>query len=72
MAEEFVRKEHFDEFARRMDERFDHANELAGQRHDSINQRLAGAEKARDRMDARFLLRGVLVSQPSCLSTGMS
>ena len=48
MAEEFVRKEHFDEFAKRMDERFDHANELAEQRHDSINRRLADAEKARE------------------------
>ena len=48
MAEEFVRKEHFDEFAKRMDERFDHANELAEQRHASINQRLADAEKSRE------------------------
>lgn len=31
-----------------MDERFDHANELAEQRHDGINQRLADAEKARE------------------------
>ena len=48
MAEEFVRKEHFDEFEKRMDERFDHANELAEQRHASINQRLADAEKSRE------------------------
>ena len=48
MPEEFVRKEHFDEFAKRMDERFDHANELAEQRHASINRRLADAEKARE------------------------
>lgn len=48
MAEEFVRKEHFDEFAKRMDERFDHANALAEQRHDSISQQLADAEKARE------------------------
>ena len=47
-ADEFVRKEHFDEFERRMDERFDHANALAEQRHASINQRLADAEKARE------------------------
>lgn len=38
----------FDEFARRMDERFDHANALAEQRQDSINRRLADAEKARE------------------------
>ena len=48
MAEEFVRKEHFDEFAKRVDERFDHANTLAEQRYASINQRLAGAEKSRE------------------------
>ena len=48
MAEEFVRKEHFDEFAKRMDERFDQANALAEQRHESVNQRLADAEKARE------------------------
>ena len=48
MAEEFVRKEHFDEFAKRIDERFDHANVLAEQRHDGINRRLADAEKARE------------------------
>ena len=48
MAEELVRKEHFDEFARRMDERFDPANVLAEQRYDSINQRLADAEKTRE------------------------
>lgn len=48
MADEFVRKEHFDEYAKRMDERFDHANALAEQRHESINQRLADAEKARE------------------------
>ena len=48
MAEEFVRKEHFDEYAKRMDERFDQANALAEQRHESVNQRLADAEKARE------------------------
>ena len=48
MTEEFVRKEHFDEFEKRMDERFDHANDLAEQRHASINQRLADAEKSRE------------------------
>ena len=31
-----------------MDERFDHANALAEQRYESINQRLADAEKARE------------------------
>ena len=45
----------FGEFVKRMDERFDHVNErfnqmnqLADQRHDSLNQRLADAEKARE------------------------
>jgi C4-dicarboxylate-specific signal transduction histidine kinase len=48
MAEEHVSKEQFGEFVKRMDERFDHMNELADQRYDSINQRLADAEKARE------------------------
>ena len=59
MAEEFVSKELFGEFVKRMDDRFDaqdkriedgfaHANQLADQRYDSINQRLADAEKARE------------------------
>ena len=38
----------FGEFVKRMDERFNHANELAEQRYDSLNQRLADAEKARE------------------------
>ena len=55
MAEEFVRVGQFGEFVKRMEERFDHlgkelvnVNTLADQRYDSINQRLADAEKARD------------------------
>ena len=59
MAEEFVSKELFGEFVKRMDERFDHiqkdmtsgfahVNQIAEQRNDSINQRLADAEKARE------------------------
>ena len=55
MAEEFVSKELFGEFVKRMDDRFNavdkafqHANQLADQRYDSINQRLADAEKARE------------------------
>ena len=55
MAEEYVGKEQFGEFVKRMDERFDHvserfdqANQLAEQRYDSLNQRLADAEKARE------------------------
>ena len=38
----------FGEFVKRMDERFDHVNELAEQRYDSLNQRLVDAEKARE------------------------
>ena len=38
----------FGEFVKRIDERFDHVNELAEQRYDSLNQRLADAEKARE------------------------
>lgn len=56
MAEEqYVRREEFGEFVKRMDERFNHVNELAdqrleliSQRFDSVNQRLADAEKARE------------------------
>lgn len=49
MAEEqFVRTEHFDEFVKRIEERFDHASELTDQRFASVNQRLADAEKARE------------------------
>ena len=56
MAEEqYVSTGQFGEFVKRMDERFDHVNELAdqrleliNQRFDSVNQRLADAEKARE------------------------
>ena len=59
MAEEqYVRMEQFGEFVKRVEERFDHANELATQRYDSLNQRLADAEKAREQnllhVDQRF------------------
>ncbi len=48
MAEEFVRKEHFEEFVKRMESGLAHVNELADQRYDSMTQRLADAEKARE------------------------
>ena len=56
MAEEqSVGMGQFGEFVKRMDERFDHVNELAdqraegiNQRFDAIHQRLADAEKARE------------------------
>ena len=48
MAEEFVRIVQFGEFVKRMEEGFVRVSELADQRYDSINQRLADAEKARD------------------------
>ena len=49
MAEEqYVSTGQFGEFVKRMDERFDHVNELADQRLELINQRLADAEKARE------------------------
>lgn len=44
MVEEHVRTEQFDEFVKRIEDRFDYVN----QRFDSINQRLADAEKARE------------------------
>ena len=48
MADEYVRVEQFGEFVKRMEERFDHADELADQRYDSLNRRFADAEKARE------------------------
>ena len=48
MAEDFVSKELFGEFVKRMDERFDRAHEVAEERHNSVNQRLADAEKSRE------------------------
>ena len=48
MADEYVRMEQFGEFVKRMEEGFDHANELAEQRYESVNQRFADAEKARE------------------------
>ena len=44
MAEEYVGKEQFGEFVKRMDDRFDYVD----QRFESLNQRLADAEKARE------------------------
>ena len=58
MADEYVRVEQFGEFVKRMEERFDHADELADQRYDSLNRRFADAEKAREQnlvhMNQRF------------------
>ena len=76
MADEFVSTAQFGEFVKRIDERFDHVqkdmangfayvNQLADQRYESLNQRLADADKAReqnlvhinqrfDDMNARF------------------
>ncbi len=48
MAEEYVSKEQFGEFVKRIEAGFAHVNEFADQRYDSINQRLADAEKARE------------------------
>ena len=48
MAEEFVSTGQFGEFVKRMEAGFSHVNQLADQRYDSINQRLADAEKARE------------------------
>ena len=51
MADEYVRAGEFGEFVKRMEERFDHVNELADQRFDSMNQRLLDLEK---RMEEGF------------------
>lgn len=64
MAEEFVGVTQFGEFAKRIDERFNHVgkefghvNELAEQRHKEVNQRLADAEKAREQNLAHIVQR---------------
>ena len=76
MADEFVSTAQFGEFVKRIDERFDHVqkdmangfayvNQLADQRYESLNQRLADADKAREQnlvhMNQRFddMTRGV-------------
>lgn len=46
MAEEHVRTEQFDEFVKRIEDRFDYVY----QRFDSINQRLAGRKRHGDRI----------------------
>ena len=40
MAEEFISKEHLDEYARRMDERFDHTVERTDERFYSLEKRM--------------------------------
>ena len=45
MADEYVRAGDFGQFVKRMDERFDHVNELDDQRFDSMNQRFLDLEK---------------------------
>ena len=59
MAEDaYVRTGQFGEFVKRMDERFDHVNELADQRFDSMNQRFLDLEKRMEQgsvhVDQRF------------------
>ncbi len=58
MADEYVRIEQFGEFVRRMEERFDHVNELADQRFDSMNQRFLDVDKRMEQgfaqVDQRF------------------
>ena len=52
MADEHVRTEQFGEFVKRMDQCFQHVNELADQRFDSMNQRILDLEK---RMEQGFV-----------------
>ena len=58
MAEEFVRKEHFEEFVKRMESGLAHVNELADQRYDSMNQRFGdmsrGVNQRFDGLEKRF------------------
>ena len=48
MADEYVRTGEFSEFVKRIDERFDHAGELADQRFNAVDQRF-------NAVDQRFL-----------------
>ena len=48
MADEYVSGAQFGEFVKRMEQGFAHVNQLADTRYDSISQRFADAEKARD------------------------
>ena len=51
MADEFVSGAQFGEFVKRMEDRFDHAEELAKEREDKLNLRFNAIEQ---RFDARF------------------
>ena len=51
MADEYVSGAQFGEFVKRMEERFDHAEELAKEREDKLNLRFDAQDK---RFDARF------------------
>ena len=53
---EYVSREHFEEFVKRMEERFDHAEERANQRFLSLEKRMEeGFDHAAERADQRFL-----------------
>jgi len=58
MADEFVRKEHFDEYALRMDERFAHLEDTMNQRFLSLEKRMdldaAHTEKNFAHVNQRF------------------
>ena len=58
MADEFVRTGEFGQFVKRIDERFDHLNELADQRFDSVSQRFFDMQKRMEQgfthVDQRF------------------
>ena len=58
MADEFVRTGEFGQFVKRIDERFDHVNELADQRFDSVSQRFFDMQKRMEQgfthVDQRF------------------
>ena len=54
MAEEFVSGAQFGEFVKRMQDRFDHAEELAKEREDKMNLRFDAIEQRFDAVDKRF------------------
>ena len=54
MANEYVSGAQFGEFVKRMEDRFDHAEELAKEREDKLNLRFDAQDKRFDAVDKRL------------------
>ena len=54
MADEYVSGAQFGEFVKRMEDRFDHAEELAKEREDKLNLRFNAIEQRFDAQDKRI------------------